>query len=91
MKLGASGSKGYITSKSLDLSSRFTVQINVLKYGTDTGKVEITIGTVTKQITPTETDTQYTLEFDAATSQSTIKIGTTSKRAYIDNVVVTRY
>ena len=91
LKLGASGSKGYITSKSLDLSSRFTVQINVLKYGTDTGKVEITIGTVTKQITPTETDTQYTLEFDAATSQSTIKIGTTSKRAYIDNVVVTRY
>ena len=53
VKLGSSSSSGYITSKSLDLSSSFTVTLNVLKYGSDTGKVQVTVGSVTKEITPT--------------------------------------
>ena len=88
IKFGTSSAAGYITSKSLDLSNSFTVKLNVLKYGSDTGKVQVTVGEVTKEITPTTTDTQYTLEFDAATSTSTVKIGTSSKRAYIDNVII---
>lgn len=89
VKFGSSNAAGYITSKSLDLSKAFTVEINVLQYGSDTGKVQVTVGDVTKEITPTTTDTAYTLEFEAASSNSTIKIGTSAKRAYIDNVVVT--
>ncbi len=88
IKFGSSSASGYITSKPLDLSSDFTVKINVLKYGSDTGKVQITVGSVTKEITPTDTDTQYSLQFSAATSSSTVKIGTSSKRAYIDNVII---
>lgn len=91
LKLGSSSASGFITSKSLDLSKPFTVKINVLKYSTDTGKVQITVGDTTKEITPTETDTVYEVEFDAATSSSTVKIGTSAKRAYIDNVVITTY
>jgi hypothetical protein len=91
VKLGSSSSSGYITSKSLDLSSSFTVTLNVLKYGSDTGKVQVTVGSVTKEITPTSTDTAYSLDFDAATSASTVKIGTSTKRAYIDNVIITRH
>ncbi len=91
IKFGNSSSSGYITSKSLDLSSSFTVKLNVLKYGSDTGKVRVTVGEVTKEITPTDTDTQYTLDFDAATSTSTVKIGTSAKRAYIDNVIIIRH
>ena len=89
IKLGASNAAGYITSKSLDLSRPFTVTLNVLKYGSDTGNVEVTVNGVKKTITPTSTDTQYTLSFSAATSTSTVKIGTSAKRAYIDNVIVT--
>lgn len=91
VKLGSSSASGYITSKSLDLSSSFTVTLYVLKYGTDTGKVQVTVGDVTKEITPTATDTAYSLDFDAATSASTVKIGTSTKRAYIDNVIITRH
>ncbi len=91
VKLGSSSASGYITSKSLDLSSSFTVTLNVLQYGSDTGKVQVTVGNVTKEITPTATDTAYSLDFDAATSTSTVKIGTSTKRAYIDNVIITRH
>lgn len=91
VKLGSSSAIGYITSKSLDLSNSFTVTLNVLKYGTDTGKVQVTVGNVTKEITPTTTDTAYSLDFDAATSTSTVKIGTSTRRAYIDNVIITRH
>ena len=91
VKLGSSSASGYITSKSLDLSSCFTVTLNVLQYGYDTGKVQVTVGDVTQEITPTTTDTAYSLDFDAATSTSTVKIGTSTKRAYIDNVIITRH
>lgn len=91
VKLGSSSASGYITSKSLDLSSGFTVTLNVLRYNTDSGKVQVTVGDVTKEITPTTTDTAYSLEFDAATSASTVRIATSTKRAYIDNVIITRH
>lgn len=91
VKLGSGSAVGYITSKNLDLSKPFTVTLNVLKYGTDTGVIEVTVGNVKKTIKPTDTDTVYSLEFDAATDKSTIKIGTSSKRAYIDNVLVVRH
>lgn len=91
VKLGSSSASGYITSKSLDLSSSFTVTLNVLRYNTDSGKVQVTVGDVTKEITPTTTDTAYSLDFDAATSSSTVRIATSTKRAYIDNVIITRH
>lgn len=91
VKLGSSSAIGYITSKSLDLSNSFTVTLNVLRYNTDSGKVQVTVGDVTKEITPTTTDTAYSLDFDAATSASTVRIATSTKRAYIDNVIITRH
>lgn len=91
VKLGSSSASGYITSKSLDLSNSFTVTLNVLRYNTDSGKVQVTVGDVTKEITPTTTDTAYSLDFDAATSASTVRIATSTKRAYIDNVIITRH
>jgi len=95
IKLGASGAIGYITSKSLDLSSAFTVQIDACKYGSDTGNIQVTVGGVTKTINNSELGAAgsfktFTLSFDAATANSTVKIATSSKRAYIDNVVITR-
>lgn len=96
IKLGSSKAAGYITSKSLDLSSAFTVQIDACKYGSDTGNITITVGSVTQTIYNSELGAAgsfktFTLSFDAATATSTVKIATSSKRAYIDNVVITRY
>ncbi|MBO5816227.1 MAG: hypothetical protein J6R30_08995 [Bacteroidales bacterium] len=96
LKLGSSKAVGYITSKSLDLSSSFTVQIDACKYGSDTGSILVTVGTVTKTIPNGDLGAAgsfktFTLSFDAATTASTVKIATTSKRAYIDNVVITKY
>ncbi|MBQ5807739.1 MAG: hypothetical protein IIW26_04770, partial [Tidjanibacter sp.] len=86
---------GYIVSKSLDLSKAFTVTLDACKYKTNASEIEVTVGSVTKTISNESladggTFKTFTLEFDAATTSSTIKIGTTSNgmRAYIDNVVV---
>lgn len=94
LKLGSSKASGYITSKSLDLSSTFTVQIDACKYSSDTGNIVVTVGSQTQEITNSELGAQgtfktFTLTFDAATTSSTVKIAS-SKRAYIDNVVITR-
>ena len=94
VKFGTSSAVGYITSKSLDLSKAFTVSIDACKYGSDAGNIEVTVGSTTKTISNSSLDAQgsfktFVLEFDAATSTSTVKIGTSSKRAYIDNVVIT--
>lgn len=94
VKFGTSSYAGYITSKSLDLSKAFTVSIDACKYGSDAGNIEVTVGSTTKTISTSSLDAQgsfktFVLEFDAATSTSTVKIGTSRKRAYIDNVVIT--
>ena len=98
LKLGSGSYVGYITSKSLDLSSAFTVSIDIRKYGTDDANISVTVGSTTKTISNSSFGTSgyetCTLDFDAATSTSTVYITTeyvSSKyRAYIDNVVVTR-
>ena len=95
IKLGTSSKVGYITTKSLDLSSAFTVQIDACKYGSDSGNITVTCGSQVKTINNSSlkaagTFTTFTLEFTAATASSTVKIATSSKRAYIDNVVITR-
>lgn len=95
LKLGSSSAVGYITSKSLDLSSAFTVQIDACKYGSDTGNIVVTCGSQSQTIKNSELGAAgsfktFTLTFAAATATSTVKIATSSKRAYIDNVVITR-
>ena len=95
IKLGSSSAVGYITSKSLDLSSPFTVQIDACKYGSDSGNIVVTVGSQSQTITNSQlgaagTFKTFTLSFNAATSTSTVKIATSSKRAYIDNVVITK-
>ena len=93
VKFGTSSAVGYITSKSLDLSTAFTVTLDACKYGSDAGNIVVTIGSQSKTIANSSlgaagTFKTFTLEFDAATSTSTVKIATSQKRAYIDNVII---
>lgn len=95
IKLGSSSAVGYITTKSLDLSSAFTVEIDACKFGSDTGNIVVTCGSQSQTINNSELGAAgsfktFTLTFAAATATSTVKIATSSKRAYIDNVVITR-
>ncbi len=95
LKLGSSSSSGYVTTKTLDLSSAFTVTMDVTKYGTDGGNIVVTIYNDedveldSKTILNANFGTGKSLSFDAATSTSKVEIATSSKRAYIDNVVIT--
>lgn len=90
LKLGSSKAAGSVTTVALDLSSAFSVSIDVKQYGTDTGKVTVSVGEESFEITPTESFQTTVLNFKAATSASQVVIATTSKRAYIDNLVVTK-
>lgn len=94
VKFGTSSASGDITSKALDLSSAFTVTLDACKYGSDSDcSIRVIVGSQSKTIAHKSLDAAgtfntYTLEFDAATVSSTVKIGTSSKRAYIDNVII---
>ena len=94
IKFGTSSSVGYITSKTLDLSKAFIVTLDACKYGSDGEcSIQVTVGSNTKTIAHNDlgaagTFKSFTLEFEAATSTSVVKIGTKSSRAYIDNVII---
>jgi hypothetical protein len=94
-RIGASGNPGSITSKSLDLSSSFTISLDIKGWSSVEGTIKVTVGDQTKTITYTETISDsfgtYTLDFNAATNSSTVTIATSAKRAFIDNVVITRH
>lgn len=93
VKMGSGSSSGSMTSSALNLSAPFTVTIGAKRYNdTETGPINVTVNGVTKSIpTLTESYQNYTLEFDAATDNSTITIATTTnkKRAYLNLVNVT--
>lgn len=91
IKLGSGSGAGYITSKTLNLSSAFTVSLDAKKYSNKTTDINVTVGETTKSILNKDITSDYDnfeLSFEAATSTSTIKIATSAERAYIDNVVV---
>lgn len=92
VKFGTGSAVGSMTSKSLDLSSPFRVTVDVKGWSSIEGKLVITVGGQTREITYTETMSSafgtYTVDFDAATATSTVQIGTSAKRAFVDNVLI---
>lgn len=96
VKLGTSLSVGSITSKALDLSSNggaFSVKFDVKGWTTVEGNIKVTVGnlapqTVIYSATASGSFETKTLNFTGGASNSTLKIETTAKRAYIDNVSI---
>jgi hypothetical protein len=97
VKLGSSSAVGSITSKTLDLSANggvFTVSFDVKGWTTVEGQIKVTVGSLAPQTvsyTATITAASYetkTLNFTGGQANSTVKIETTAKRAFIDNVIV---
>ena len=96
VKLGTSSAIGSITSKTLDLSGgAFDVSFDVKGWTTVEGGITVT---VTSQTAQTVTYTSgmsgsfetKVLRFSAGTAATTITLATTAKRAFLDNIIVTK-
>jgi len=96
VRLGKSNATGSITSKTLDLSGgAFDVSFDVKGWTTVEGGITVT---VTGQTAQTATYTSVisgsfetkVLRFSAGTAATTITLATTAKRAFLDNIIVTK-
>lgn len=97
VKIGSGSAIGSITSKILDLSvngGNFTLSFDVKGWTTVEGGIKITITgqtvqniTYTAVIASSSFETK-TINFTGGVANSTLKIETTAKRAFIDNVII---
>ena len=95
VKLGTSSLAGSITSRAINLAGNggaFTISLKVKGWSTREGDIKVTAGAQTQTVTYTATMSgdfeTKTLSFTGGTSATTIKIETTAKRAFIDDVAV---
>lgn len=96
VKLGTSSLPGSITSQSLDLSANggsFKIDIKVKGWTSVEGTILVTVSgktaqTITYAATMASNTETKTLVFSNGVANSTIKIETSAKRAYIDEVEV---
>ncbi len=97
VRLGASSAVGSISSKALDLSTdggTFTVEFDVKGWAAVEGQIKVDVTglesqTYTYSSKMGDSFESVKLTFTGGTANSIITIGTTAKRAFIDNVVVT--
>ncbi len=96
VKLGTKDFSGSITSRALDLSGNggvFSIKFDVKGWTTVEGQIKVTVGSLSAQTIPYTATISgnyetKTLNFTGGQANSTIKIETTAKRAFIDNVQV---
>ena len=96
VRLGTSSATGSMTSRTLDLSSNggaFNVSFKVKGWTTVEGNIKVTVtGLVAQTVTYTAAISgsfeAKSLNFSGGTANSTVKIETTAKHAFIDDVVV---
>ncbi len=95
VKLGSSSATGSMISRPLNLSGNggvFTVSFKVKGWTAKEGDIKVTAGsqsqTVSYSATMTGSFETKSVNFTGGTAATTIKIETTAKRAYIDEVTV---
>ncbi|MCA4782399.1 putative Ig domain-containing protein [Empedobacter stercoris] len=93
VRLGTSSKTGAITSKTLDeISGNVTVSFDVKGWTSVEGSMNVTLGTETKNVTYIATIANafenVTVSFDNVAAGSTLKLETSAKRAFIDNVKI---
>lgn len=96
VRLGTSSLTGSITSSSLDFtqgSNDVTVTFDVKGWTTKEGDIIVTVGGVSQTVTYTAVMSgsfeTKSVTFNDVTADGTVKIATSAKRAFIDNVIVT--
>lgn len=93
VRLGTSSAVGSITTKAIDLSNATSLNFDVKGWTTVEGNITVTVDeltpiTVTYTAKMADTFESKTIMLPAATATSRVKIATTAKRAFIDNVVI---
>lgn len=93
VKLGTGSAVGSITTKAIDLTNATSLKFDVKGWTTVEGDILVTVDalapiTVTYTATMSGAFETKTIELPAATATSTVKIATSAKRAFIDNVVI---
>ncbi len=91
IKFGTGSKAGSITTVALNLSEPFTVILAAKCYGSDKTTVNVTVGSVTKQVTLTSTLAYYAVEFDAASKKEAVTVaasGTSYQRFHFDDLQV---
>ncbi len=95
IKIGSSSASGYIITPAVDLSQGGSVSFDYSKYGSDVAFVQVfhaadgvTFEQVGSNITPETAFLSHSVEITGGTVVSKIKIGTNTKRAYLDNIAV---
>ena len=89
-KMGSGNYAGSMTASNLPLTGDGTLTFKVQKYGTDTGKLGVTVTGATATgdliVTPESDWTDYTVNLTDGTGNVSISFATSAKRAYIDEI-----
>ena len=94
VKFGTGSKTGAMTAKDLDLSKgAFTIKFTAGSYSTSEGAFKVTCGDVVKEYDLTNSGadnkvmTEYTIDCEASTA-TTVTFETTSKRAYLNHIII---
>lgn len=91
LKFGTGNATGSMKTGEISLTGSGTLTFYLKKYGTDTGKLNVTITGATAdktQFTPDADWTLCTVNLTNATGAVTITLATSSKRAYVDEITL---
>ena len=92
LKFGTSKVAGSITSSGVSLTGSGTLTFYLKKYGSDTGKLNVSVTNATAdvtQFTPSDTWTLCTVNLTGGNGNVIITLETSSKRAYVDEITLT--
>ena len=91
LKFGSGSAVGSMTTNSIALTGTGTLTFYLKKYGSDTGKLNVTVTGATADVTEFTPATEWTLctvNLTNATGAVTITLATSSKRAYVDEITL---
>ena len=92
LKFGSGSAMGSMTTSNITLTGGGTLTFYLKKYGSDTGKLNVTVTGATADetsFTPTSNWTLCTVNLSNVTDNVTITLATSSKRAYVDEITLT--
>ena len=92
LKLGTADYPGSMKTDDISLTGSGTLTFYLKKYGSDTGKLKVTVTGATANVTeftPQSSWTPCTVNLTNASGAVTIQLATTTKRAYVDEIMLT--
>lgn len=92
LKFGTGSAKGSMKTGDISLTDDATLTFYLKKYGSDTGKLNVTVTGAkadVSQFTPQSDWTLCTVKLSEVTGTITITLATSANRAYVDEIILT--